>query len=319
MDDWISALINMGSNYLAGEAAEDRNNAMINAQENANFRNLEFAREQGAKNEALQREFASMGVRWRVEDAKAAGVHPLYALGAGGAAFANNPIVMPFQASGAEGRPQGMDWRAAGQSLSRAISAQETADQRAMRDATLGNLAAQTAENYAQASYWDAMAAKTRGDRISTSPFPASGGNSGDAVTIPWSASEDPKYEDWISLKASEIDTHARGDQGVLAGRNPMSQRFYMDREGRHELVLPSNRVAEAWEDMPIMAQLGYLVRNLPMLMRMGSERMGDAVMGSAESAWKRRHGVDQDAIWTGSGAPPWSNQNRARGKIRYQ
>lgn len=33
------------------------------------------------KNAALQREFAQMGIRWRVQDAKAAGLHPLAALG----------------------------------------------------------------------------------------------------------------------------------------------------------------------------------------------------------------------------------------------
>lgn len=46
------------------------------------------------KNIAFQKEFAQHGVRWRVEDAKAAGVHPMYALGASGAAFAPNPIVL---------------------------------------------------------------------------------------------------------------------------------------------------------------------------------------------------------------------------------
>lgn len=44
------------------------------------------AREQSQANfdqqVALQREFAQQGVRWKVEDAKAAGVHPLFALGA---------------------------------------------------------------------------------------------------------------------------------------------------------------------------------------------------------------------------------------------
>lgn len=36
----------------------------------------------GANNAALQREFAQHGVRWRVEDAKAAGIHPMFAMGA---------------------------------------------------------------------------------------------------------------------------------------------------------------------------------------------------------------------------------------------
>lgn len=53
-----------------------------------------FARDQLASNVALQREFAQHGVRWRVEDAKEAGLHPMYALTGGGAAFSPNPVVM---------------------------------------------------------------------------------------------------------------------------------------------------------------------------------------------------------------------------------
>lgn len=63
----------------------------------------DFAREQADKNIALQREFAQMGIRWRVEDAKAAGLHPMYALTGGGAAFAPNPIVMPGQPPASRG------------------------------------------------------------------------------------------------------------------------------------------------------------------------------------------------------------------------
>lgn len=43
----------------------------LRAQENINAQNMQ-----------LQREFAQNGIRWRVEDAKRAGIHPLYALGA---------------------------------------------------------------------------------------------------------------------------------------------------------------------------------------------------------------------------------------------
>lgn len=38
--------------------------------------------QQAAQNIALQKEFAQSGIQWRVNDAKAAGIHPLYALGA---------------------------------------------------------------------------------------------------------------------------------------------------------------------------------------------------------------------------------------------
>lgn len=42
----------------------------------------DHAMDMAAADANLQREFAQNGIRWRVEDAKAAGIHPLYALGA---------------------------------------------------------------------------------------------------------------------------------------------------------------------------------------------------------------------------------------------
>lgn len=45
---------------------------------------------------ALQREFAQHGIQWRVEDARRAGLHPLYALSGAGATYSPQPIsVMP--------------------------------------------------------------------------------------------------------------------------------------------------------------------------------------------------------------------------------
>lgn len=54
-----------------------------------NWRNddMAWSREQFNRNEALQREFAQNGIRWRVEDAKAAGLHPLAAIGAAGSTY----------------------------------------------------------------------------------------------------------------------------------------------------------------------------------------------------------------------------------------
>lgn len=47
----------------------------------------DFAAQQDAQNAAMQREFAQHGIRWRVSDAKKAGLHPLYALQGSGATF----------------------------------------------------------------------------------------------------------------------------------------------------------------------------------------------------------------------------------------
>lgn len=68
-----------------------------------------------------QREFAQMGIRWKVADAKAAGIHPLYALGASTHSFA--PVSVG-----------GPDWGSilggAGQDISRAYAAQQTRSER---------------------------------------------------------------------------------------------------------------------------------------------------------------------------------------------
>lgn len=43
---------------------------------------IDASREMSAANLEMQKQFAQEGIRWRVADAKAAGIHPLYALGA---------------------------------------------------------------------------------------------------------------------------------------------------------------------------------------------------------------------------------------------
>ncbi|QGH72369.1 MAG: putative minor capsid protein [Microviridae sp. ctQch27] len=74
---------------------------------------------EGSKNRKLQKEFAQQGIRWKVADAQAAGIHPLYALGAQTHSF------QPFM-TGA-----GSELANMGQDVSRAIGATQTAGERA--------------------------------------------------------------------------------------------------------------------------------------------------------------------------------------------
>lgn len=69
----------------------------------------------------LQKEFAKNGIRWRVQDAKQAGIHPLAALGAQTHSYAP----MAFQDS------MGPALASAGQDIGRAIDATRTAPERA--------------------------------------------------------------------------------------------------------------------------------------------------------------------------------------------
>lgn len=65
--DILGAAVGLAGGFM-GKSSADR----------AAEQNAEIAREQMAQ----QREFAQHGIRWRVSDAQAAGIHPLYAMGA---------------------------------------------------------------------------------------------------------------------------------------------------------------------------------------------------------------------------------------------
>lgn len=87
-----------------------------NAQNKANAANAAAAE----NNIALQREFAQSGIQWKVADAKKAGIHPLYALGANTHSFA--PVSVGQSASPSFGNALA----ASGQDIGRAIHATQT-------------------------------------------------------------------------------------------------------------------------------------------------------------------------------------------------
>lgn len=74
----------------------------------------------------MQREFAQNGIRWKVADAKAAGIHPLAALGA--QTFSYNPVI-----TGDTGVGEAL--AKMGQGVSRAAEAKQLAAERAANDA----------------------------------------------------------------------------------------------------------------------------------------------------------------------------------------
>lgn len=86
----------------------------------------------------VQKQFAKHGIRWRVEDAIAAGVHPLYALGANTTSFS------PVSVGGSSGRSSGERFAQFGQDITRAIDTTRTGPERLQ--ARLGALAVQRGE-----------------------------------------------------------------------------------------------------------------------------------------------------------------------------
>lgn len=74
----------------------------------------------------LQREFAQQGIQWRVADAKAAGIHPLYALGGSGASY--SPSAVSVGTGGAS--DLGRDLGNMGQGIGRALTAVSSKEDR---------------------------------------------------------------------------------------------------------------------------------------------------------------------------------------------
>lgn len=121
-------------------------------------RNMSFQNRWARRNEAAQREFAQQGLRWRVRDAKRAGVHPVYALGMQGAGYSpvsvvgaapgssgfseGVPALSPVSAA-AYGDPMGSALASAGQDIGRAISAMQTPQERLADELKLANMGLQ--------------------------------------------------------------------------------------------------------------------------------------------------------------------------------
>lgn len=128
----IGGIIGAAGSLLGGEKASD-----------------EAAHQQFINNQ-LQREFAQNSIRWRVEDAKAAGLHPLFALGGAGATFQPSPIVTPIGESFAQ----------AGQHLGRAAMAASSSSEREAVNASILAARAAAQKDIAIAGYYDSERAR---------------------------------------------------------------------------------------------------------------------------------------------------------------
>lgn len=122
----LGQLISAGSNLIGG---------LMSARETA--ANREAQLHQAALNMQAQEEFAKKGIRWRVADARAAGIHPLFALGAQTHSY--SPVgVGSLPSSGLPNAIANM-----GQDIGRAINATRTQQERdeayqnSVRDLTL--------------------------------------------------------------------------------------------------------------------------------------------------------------------------------------
>lgn len=108
--DPLGAAVTAGSGILSFIGARDAN------QKNA---------EQAALNRQMQEDFAQRGIRWKVKDARAAGIHPLYALGAQTTSFSPVTVGATNEMAGPAAAMASL-----GQDLSRSVNATRTMPER---------------------------------------------------------------------------------------------------------------------------------------------------------------------------------------------
>lgn len=116
---WIGPAISAGASLLGGWMNS-------RATDKANAANLANQQAHADRQIALQKKFAQEGIRWRVEDAKKAGIHPLYALGAQTPSY--TPVSASFNQSA--NTSMGSAMANAGQDIGRAINATRTGSER---------------------------------------------------------------------------------------------------------------------------------------------------------------------------------------------
>lgn len=231
----------------------------------------------------LQKEFAQHGIRWRVEDAKAAGLHPLYALNG------QLPQFSPAFSTDSVGPAIA----AAGQNISRAVQAGSTPDERRLHELQLKLLESQIGATDAEAMARRSEAFRNMQGGGASVPIPITDGEIGQLG--------ETLSPEGIAIMGQHINKAPSSfmpselDESVGANVNPLWSRFMLGK-GR-EMVLPggmSGDAAEALESLaesPVLMWMTYqenVKRYGPAFDAwLKSRYMDDTVVGTAWSPWE--------------------------------
>lgn len=182
------------------------------------------ARDQRNTNTELQREFAQNGVRWKVEDAKAAGIHPLFAMGASTHSF--NPVAIQDSMPAAVA--------SMGQDISRAVEAGSSTGERAMRKIQLRNLQLQGDLLQEQ------IAASQHARSAGNPPFPGA-----EAFPV---RSDGIVTSDLVKVRPAEITSSRLEEPSIEAGpARPSGAEYDFGPAGKWKLL--GEQATEALED----------------------------------------------------------------------
>jgi len=230
-----------------------------------------------SKQVRYQKQFAKKGIQWRVNDAKKAGLHPLYALGA------QTPSYSPVS------NPLGESLSAAGQNIGAAVAARMTPVQKRVLDLELAQKQADLDKTFAETSYIQAERLRAIQGQFqwlpetnvkeSGSPSTVFGGQA-----IPLSRGVP---SDYVTPKAPDLPSASSGNPGIMAGTAPAMREFNWP--GLGPVLLPggvSGDAAEALESasesIPVM--LAIVNANYR---KYGAQKAHDLINLFTGGAWK--------------------------------
>lgn len=206
------------------------------------------------KNYDAQKEFAQNGLQWKAADARAAGLHPLAALGGSGAAFSPSFSAGQMPNFDVSGLFDDMDAMSpSGQNTDRAQRATVSDYDREMQAATLRNQQLQNA-------LIEGQLAETWG-RVMGQPSnpPGPGPQSG---TIPNRTGQVPQGV--VQMKPSESESTRPGDRGLAAGVSPLFREQKISNHSSWNLLAPEvGETFEAYGELlkPFMAGAAHATR----------------------------------------------------------
>lgn len=211
------------------------------------------ASEAAMQNYLAQKEFAQHGIRWKVEDAKAAGLHPLFALGGSGATFSPS-----FTVGG-----EGAGVADAGQHLGRAVTAALQPSEKAIQDAQLAALASQSRRDDAQAALFASQAARIAQERIASRSI---GIGSMEDVLPVYQHQSQPGVVEIGPIGQSKIVrpeqfVHQPGGPDVIAGQHPAFMETTVGKSGV-TLMLPHSG-GQMMEETPLTLAPSFVAANV--------------------------------------------------------
>lgn len=179
----------------------------------------------------LQREFAQNGIRWKVADAQAAGIHPLYALGAPPTSF--SPISVGSDPVDSFGSSSAAHFSDLGQDLSRAIDSTRTKPERV--NARMDALSLERAE--LENAYLRSRIALTDRTQVGP-PLPS---------VNPLERGLSPDVAERVDVKPVELNAAALNDPSLQAGQ--VTDVAHARTASGGYAVMPSNDVKQLMED----------------------------------------------------------------------